>query len=201
MDSVGASDIKQKHLSALALDAALDIWSRTGQKSVIAVTGRSMFPFIRDGDRVLVTHGAGGVRRGDVILFRREGMLIAHRVLQSCETGSTFVTKGDNAFDLDPTLNAQEIVGRVRAVEREGRRMSLETAPWRVVGWLIATGTLAWMRFYEWGRVLKRKLLGPRPNFLAVFVRRAGVAFSSFALKVIEAVVCRWVDDAPESPE
>lgn len=201
MDSVGTSDIKPKPLSAPVLDAALDVWSQAGKQHFVAVTGRSMLPLIRDGDRVLITHSAGGVRRGDVILFRREGMLIAHRVLQSCEAGSTFVTKGDNAFDLDPTLNAREIVGRVRAIEREGRCMSLETTPWRIVGWLIATGTLAWMRLYEWGRVLKRKLLGPRPNLLAVFVRRVGVAFSSIAFKMVEVVVCRWVNEAPGSSE
>ena len=159
-----------------------------------------MFPLIRNGDRVLITHGSMGVQRGDVIVFRRAGQLIAHRVLQSCEAGATFVTKGDNAFNLDPTLSAEEIVGQVRAIERDGRYMSLDTTAWRGFGWLIATGTLAWMRLYEWGRTLKQTLMGPEPNPMTASIRRVGVAFSSFALRVVQAVVCRWENNDPRLP-
>jgi len=42
-------------------------------------------------------------------------------------TGSTFITKGDNVLQLDPPLSAGEIVGRVLVVERAGRHLPLDT--------------------------------------------------------------------------
>ena len=53
-----------------------------------------MVPAILDGDRVLVAHGCAGVRRGDVLVFRLDGLLIAHRVLhvKDGDDGLKFVT-------------------------------------------------------------------------------------------------------------
>jgi hypothetical protein len=110
------------------LEAALDVWGQVGEQHLIPITGRSMLPAIQDGDRVLVAHGCTGVQRGDVVVFRHAGGLVAHRVLRlyAGDAGPTFVTKGGNAPQCDPPLNAGEIVGRALAVERDGRRMSLD---------------------------------------------------------------------------
>ncbi len=140
----------------------MDLWGQAGGQHFIPITGRSMLPLFQEGDRVLVAHGRAGVRRGDVIIFRRKGSLIAHRVLRIYHRQSepVFITKGDNAAHFDPPLHAGEVIGRVLAIEREGRRMPLDTTAWRIVGWLIAASTLAWTQLYGWGRRLKRRFWG-----------------------------------------
>jgi len=176
------------------LEAALDLWGQAREQHLIPITGRSMLPVLQDGDRVLVAHGCTGVRRGDVVVFRHAGGLVAHRVLRlyAGDAGPTFVTKGDNAPQFDPPLNAGEIVGRALAVERDGRRMSLDTAAWRMAGWSIAAGTLGWIMLYGWGRRFKRKLLGPQPNRVTAFLRRQTLACFALALAAVQAVICRW---------
>jgi signal peptidase I len=160
------SSTKGTRLPCSVLEVALDAWGRAGQQHLIPISGRSMLPAIHDGDHALVSHGCAGVRPGDVIVFRHTGTLIAHRVLriERGDDGPTFVTKGDNAPQFDPRLSADEIVGRVLAIERGGRHTSLDTGAWRILGWLIAVSTLAWTRLYGWCQALKQRLLGPQPN-------------------------------------
>ncbi len=191
----------QPTLPSHVIEAALDVWSQAEERHFVPITGSSMLPFIQDGDRVLVAHGHTGVRRGDVVVFRREGQMVAHRVIRThgSDASPTFVTKGDNAPQFDPPLSADEIVGRVLAIERDARHTSLDTAAWRVLGWLIAVGTLAWTRLYGWSWALKRRLLGPQPNRVTAALRRSALALYSLVLKVVQAIACRWRDNpAPD---
>jgi signal peptidase I len=176
------------------LEAALDIWTRAGEQHLIPITGCSMLPLIREGDQALVRHGWGKVRRGDVLVFRHKGTLIAHRVLRiyQGQVEPTFMTKGDNSCQPDPLVKANEIVGLVLTVKRGGRSMSLDTPAWRIVGWLIAVSTLAWMKLYGWGRAFKHRVWGPQPTRLTTFLRRGRQAFSSLLLKIVGIVFCRW---------
>jgi len=184
----------QVRLPRPILETALDAWGQTGKQHVIPISGDSMLPTIHDGDYALISHGSAGVRRGDVIVFRCEDTLIAHRVacIQDSEDGPTFVTKGDNVSHFDLPLNAGEIVGRVLAVQRNGQSTSLDTTAWRLSGWLIAVGTLAWARLYGCARDLKRRLLGPQPNYVTTALRQSTRSLSRLALTFAQAVTCRW---------
>ena len=177
-------------------DAVLEIWAETGARNRLKIAGNSMLPLIKDGDSVLVEHGAAGVRRGDIIVFRYGNDLAAHRVLRVYDdnTGPTFVTKGDSVLQLDPPLSAGEIVGRVLAVERSGRHLSLDTPVWRVWGWLIAVSTLVGIKLYGWGWTLKQRVLGPQPNRVTALLRRSALAAFLLFLKVFQAVFGRWED-------
>jgi hypothetical protein len=174
--------------------SVLDAWSRATVPHFIAVSGSSMLPLVRDGDHVLVAHGFAGVRRGDIVVLRREGRLIAHRVLRiyGGNAGSTFITKGDSVYRLDPPSSADQVLGRVLAVRRKGRHLRLDTPAWRMFGWLIAVKMLACTQVCSWGRKLKRRLLGPRPNGLTAFLRRSAMAFFSVVMRTVEAIFCRW---------
>jgi signal peptidase I len=180
------------------LEVALDAWGRAGRQHLIPISGHSMLPAIQDSDHALVSHGCAGVRPGDVIVFRHEGTLIAHRVLriERGDDGPTFVTKGDNVPRFDPHFSAGEIVGRVLAIERNGRTMSLDTAAWRLSGWLITVGTLVWARLYGCARDLKQRLLGPQPARVAAILRRVVLAFFTQAFALSQAITCRWKKSA-----
>ena len=174
------------------LEAALDAWGQAGERHTISISGRSMLPAIHNGDRVLVAHGCAGVRRGDVLVFRLDGLLIAHRVLHIKDgaDGKMFVTKGDNARQIDPHVSHREIVGQVLAIERDGQHISLQTLPWRALGWSIAIGTLAWTRLYRLSQALKQRLLGPQPDRVTAGLRRGALAFFSRILRLAHSAAC-----------
>ena len=180
------------------IEAALDAWGQAGERHTISISGHSMLPMIHDGDRVLVTHGCAGVRQGDVIVFRLNGLLVAHRVLhiKGGADGPKFVTKGDSTGQVDPHVSDREIVGRVLAIERGGQHISLETFLWRTLGWSIAVGTLAWIKSYRWCQVLKQRFLGTGPNRATTALRQGTLAFFSRLLVLAQAVACRWTSVA-----
>jgi hypothetical protein len=94
-----------------------------------------MSPAIRDGEAVTVAPvRASEVRRGDIILYRAERGLIAHRVLRlRGETDApVFITRGDAATSCDAPVSASQVLGRVICVERNGRPLSLKGLRMRI---------------------------------------------------------------------
>lgn len=84
--------------------------------------GYSMTPAIRDGDVITVSPlGDSMPRRGDVVAFRhpeRPQMLI-HRVLHTRE--KNYYIKGDNSPEGDGWIPAENILGIITNVERNGK--------------------------------------------------------------------------------
>jgi hypothetical protein len=123
----------------------LTLWHDLSLCHWITTTGTSMVPLIQTGDRLWVEHKLGGIRRGSIVVFWRDGQLMAHRVLSSCP-GSTerWWTKGDNTDHCDPPVAIHELVGRVLAVQHGARCIELDAAYWRALGWCVAAaGRLA----------------------------------------------------------
>jgi signal peptidase I len=193
-----SSNVDRVRLPKTVLEAALDAWGQAGGQHLIPISGRSMLPTIHDGDHALVSHGCAGVRPGDVVVFRREGTLVAHRVMriEDGDDGPIFVTKGDNVPRFDPHFSAGEIVGRVLAIERNGQYMSLDTAAWRLSGWLITVGTLVWARLYGYARDFKQRLFGSQPTRVIAILRRVMLAFFTQAFTLSQAITCRWKKSA-----
>ncbi len=88
--------------------------------------GGSMHPFIRDGDVIEVEPvEASQIGLGDVIFCRVPGdRLVAHRVIRvSGEDGQVaLMTRGDSAARFDQIVYAEQVLGRVVAIERRGKR-------------------------------------------------------------------------------
>jgi hypothetical protein len=101
---------------------------------VFRAHGRSMRPFIHDGDTVQVVPVAPAqVRRGDVVLFRTAGtMLLAHRIvrLRRSANGFAWVTRGDALLAADAPFAAHQLLGRVSHRIRRGRSVALDGG-WR----------------------------------------------------------------------
>jgi signal peptidase I len=87
--------------------------------------GWSMHPTIRYGETILVEPlGETAIRTGDVLLYRRSRSAIAHRVVRmtsSVDGRAQFVLRGDAADCYDSPIELQHVLGRVIAVERDGR--------------------------------------------------------------------------------
>lgn len=90
----------------------------------VEVRGWSMYPIIRDGDKIRVTPVMiDEVDVGDVVFFRSGDHLLAHRVVgYSSEDGCTTLrARGDRFRQADPPFGQVELVGRVATVFRYRR--------------------------------------------------------------------------------
>ena len=193
------SHIPQNSLPNHIFQAALEVWSQAGTEHLIPITGDSMLPLIREGDQVLVSHGGADLQQGDVVVFQQGGKTVAHRVLRlkRDQTGSTYLTKGDNVWRVDGPVKANEIIGRVLAIKRGNRAVSLNTPRWRKLGRLLAFVMLAMATLYGWCRALKHRVRGNRPDRLTVFLSQSSLAIFRFGFKAMLNVVRPWQDDLP----
>jgi ribosomal protein S18 acetylase RimI-like enzyme len=106
-------------------DLCFDLEGKAEQISLQA-KGGSMFPFIRSGDWVdiqLLKQKKELIGKGEIILFRKDGYLCLHRVLQKRK--QAVLAKGDMSFGHDGIIGADNILGRVVSIQRGRQRINL----------------------------------------------------------------------------
>jgi signal peptidase I len=114
--------------------------------------GASMHPAIRDGEIVTVAPvQPAEIRRGDVILYRFRGGVIAHRVASIGRgTAGTlvFVVRGDAFHGCDEPVDESALLGRVVTAERGGRALDPSAFRARAVAAFrsAVAGFLRWLR-------------------------------------------------------
>lgn len=102
--------------------------------------GKSMAPIIQCGEAITVEPVVpSAVKRGEIILYRSDRGVIAHRVVQvsrpqvgafkgsNGRTGDdwAFRLRGDASSSCDEPVEARQVLGRVILVERSGRAINL----------------------------------------------------------------------------
>lgn len=122
-----------------AHQAATHLWQQAARPRMIVVTGNSMLPLLRAGDRVLVAPVNRPLRRGDIVVFTHENQLVIHRLIRFMELDHPccLITKGDNGPS-DPPVPLAQVVGIVIALQRADVSISLATHRWQFLGWLLA---------------------------------------------------------------
>lgn len=106
-----------------------DFFAQKG-KGWLPVLTDSMVPMIRPGDQVLISFtGVEQINFGDILLFKRNGELIVHRVLRKWqrEEGVYFLEQGDTRYTFG-LVSAKNAIGRVDLVKRGNKIMDL-TSP------------------------------------------------------------------------
>jgi len=104
----------------------------TGMSIRFRACGDSMYPAILDGDRITVAPvAAHEIARGDILLYRDGNRVLAHRLIGVAAYGTErrFRLRGDTNVRCDAPVRAAQIVGRVVAVERDGRAIALHATP------------------------------------------------------------------------
>jgi signal peptidase I len=106
--------------------------------------GDSMYPTICDGDMITVTPvKTACVKAGDIILYRHKSGVAAHRVIRIAKNGNSrsrefppesrskdhhlqsyYILRGDAAVVCDDPVGADQVLGKVVLVERDGRRIN-----------------------------------------------------------------------------
>lgn len=163
-DSLSSWDRSIESFVVLELDVARAMTTRGRLR--LRGAGTCMDPNVRNGDVLHVEpRTADEISVGDVVAFRREGRLFAHRAIESgIVDGKAYVlTRPDRGRrGNDGPLYDEDILGVVAGIDRRGRRFSLCTEPtefrrrgrlwgapyWRWDGVLRiwAQGALLWMQ-------------------------------------------------------
>jgi signal peptidase I len=109
-------------------DAAVDLLT-SGYRLRFLAPGRSMQPAIAEGEAITVERiSAGEVKIGDIILYRAERSVIAHRVEKigrDRDRVTFLLLRGDASEDCDDPVLPAQVLGKVVAVDREGRRIDV----------------------------------------------------------------------------
>ncbi|MEW6352566.1 MAG: S24 family peptidase [Thermodesulfobacteriota bacterium] len=110
----------------------------------LGVHGRSMLPFVRHGARLTVKGVAPeALRVGDIVLYRSEGRLLAHRIVnvENSGTQERVYARGDAFYGRPDAVLPGQILGLVVRVTHGSRTMDLRSTLWRILGraWIAAT--------------------------------------------------------------
>jgi len=88
-----------------------------------------MYPTIKEDETITVQPVApSGIKMGDIILYRLEEVVIAHRVVRierGEDGGSRFILRGDASGTLDESVEPAQVLGKVVSVERGGHSIDL----------------------------------------------------------------------------
>ncbi len=118
--------------------------------------GVSMTPFIKQGDLVTLSPYSGSrPRLGDVAAFFQPGTekLTIHRVVGIKENG--YLLKGDNATTFDGVIPLENILARVKKVERGEREVRLGLSPERYLIALLARSGLLLSLFSALSKIIR----------------------------------------------
>jgi hypothetical protein len=114
----------------------------SGKQITFRAHGKSMLPFIRDGDAAVVEpidNVPSTIRLGDVVLCTiGEGRLLVHRVtrINNSDSVTMYRIQGNAMSKPDGLIASGQILGRVIRIERGANQRQIDT-PWeRILGTL-----------------------------------------------------------------
>jgi hypothetical protein len=113
--------------SMVFLDVSAELLDR-GYSVRFQADGASMHPTIRSGELITIGPVApAGIRRGDIVLYRLRRRVFAHRVvgIERTRGALKFRLRGDSADECDAPVTPDQILGKVLAVDRDGRHVTL----------------------------------------------------------------------------
>jgi len=146
---------REQHKRDLAVEVL-----RTSGRVRLAARGYSMLPSLWPGDVLTIQASTlAQLLPADLVLYWREGSFFVHRVVRQTQIDghAYLITRGDSMPQRDQPVSLQEVLGKVVAVERDGRllkKLPACTPLARIVGL-----ALTWGRFR--GVILRFR---PRPT-------------------------------------
>lgn len=138
------------------IKAMVDIWGKLGEKISSRLSGFSMWPLIKPGDKLIVEHNLSDIKLGEILVFKYQGKLVAHRVVKRIKNGAdqvVYLTKGDYNRWLDRlTLPPEAILGKVVQIDGSSRTIDCSSFLWRTLNYLIAFYSYAITTFSKKGK-------------------------------------------------
>ena len=153
-------------LSAPVIMELIEAVHEKGASFRFQARGYSMTPAIRDGDIITLSPlGSKIPGRGDVLAFRHpeRPRLLVHRVLRKKE--NRFFSKGDNCSEADGWIPAENLLGLVTRVERQGKMLfwpnRSEPSFWTTFYLFVFPGWPPWRRKLAWTWHRLRRIIKP----------------------------------------
>jgi signal peptidase I len=126
IDSEFSQQKKEISLSSRTLAELLQNTLAKGASLRFSVTGFSMFPFIKNGDIVIISplslHSIG-IGKPVAFINPNTGKFAIHRIVG--KKGGYYLVKGDNISEADGLVSMENILGVVTKVERKNRELFL----------------------------------------------------------------------------
>ena len=125
--------MNETDLNTIVVNCKLDAL-KDGRNVTFSTKGISMAPFIRNGDRIVVSDcDINTLKPGDIISFQSiaHNKIIAHRIIKKIKTQNTpmFITKGDSLPMRDkPPIAGEKIVGKVIEIQKPSFNIRLNSA-------------------------------------------------------------------------
>ena len=114
----------------LYLDTVCELLSQGQTHVTVPVSGGSMIPFLHSGDTVCVDLVDSKLKRGDILLYRRQcGRYILHRLYRLNKDGSCLMV-GDAQQELELLPSREQICARVTSVHHNGKRCLPHSPRW-----------------------------------------------------------------------
>jgi signal peptidase I len=147
--------VPSPNLNENLIDAVLGLYQQENQRIWWPFASDSMSPYIREGDVVLVQHASRRFRVGDVIVFKRAGDLVAHRVVSVRGRGMDIIyrTKGDNLRSFDPPVPRSSVLGMVICIRKDGTSIHLEKPHVKFLNYVLAGFSYLSGIFYKAARL------------------------------------------------
>jgi len=160
-----------KDISDAMRFSLFEIWGETGRRTQIKVSGNSMKPLIDQNWTLIINH-TKNIKIGDIIVFKKNGEMIAHRVVRILSKG-ILLTKGDALLDLDPLVYKSEIIGRVIGANKGNKDVDYENPKWAIINYFIAKYSYLTYIIFNYLRQIRYIFLGNRNKNLTIFFSKA----------------------------
>ena len=120
--------------------------SGKGSEIKARLKGESMLPFLKNGQTLLFRPAeAESIAVGNIVLYHENDKVISHRVFRK---GKGFIqTKADASVYADSPITSDRLIGKVVAVEKDGRVSRLDNIAGLICGLLISRISLITSRF------------------------------------------------------
>lgn len=103
-------------------------------------SGFSMWPFIRQGEKLVIKKApVDDLRSGDIILYRANNQLACHRLVKKIRTkdGYLLYARGDNSNSPSELVTESMFLGKVIGIIKNGKVLSLTNCGQQLVSRLI----------------------------------------------------------------
>ncbi|MDP2659421.1 MAG: signal peptidase I [Dehalococcoidia bacterium] len=123
---------------------------KLGHRVRIPTIGTSMYPHIRFGEVIHIeTVDIAGLVVGDIVVYTSGRRMVAHRVIRMRKDaeGPFVLAKGDSFHVFDHPVRAEQVIGKVVAIERNGRTRRLGSSWRRVLAriWALISPASRWI--------------------------------------------------------
>lgn len=162
--------------------------SSTAQNQSYQAAGGCMVPWVIPGDELVLDKPPARPRLGWIVTFRWGDKLLTHRVIKT--EGARFWARGDNSDAVQGPVGPEDVVGRVVAVVRAGKRIPV-SGEWQRWHGLLRNYTLASARH------LAAKLPGVRLFFEKQILgnERVSKHLSRLLSFAVGSITCREIAD------